>query len=106
MFKKGAAALGRGEYAAAIDTFEALADQGFVHPDASYDRGIAYVMRFRARGDKAGDLGRAAAAFEETLRMCQAGLRPPFLGDATPERSRCVARSGQQEALSHEFCRD
>ena len=69
LFGAGAAALGRGEYAAAIDTFEALADQGFVHPDASYDRGVAYVMRYRAHADRPGDLGRAAAAFEEALLL-------------------------------------
>jgi tetratricopeptide (TPR) repeat protein len=69
LFAKGAAALGRGEYAAAIDTFEALADQGYVHPDASYDRGLAYVMRYRAHAERPGDLGRAAAAFEEALLL-------------------------------------
>ena len=69
LFEKGAAALGRGEYAAAIDTFEALADQGYLHPDASYDRGVAYVVRYRAHADRPGDLGRAAAAFEETLLL-------------------------------------
>ncbi len=69
LFGKGAAELGHGEYAAAIDTFEALADQGFVHPDASYDRGLAYVMRYRAHADRPGDLGRAAAAFEEALLL-------------------------------------
>ena len=69
LFGRGAQALQRGEYAAAIDTFEALADQGFLHPDASYDRGLAYVMRYRAAAARPGDLGRAAAAFEETLRL-------------------------------------
>lgn len=67
LFAKAAKALSRGEYAAAIDTFELLADQGFVHPDASYDRGLAYVMRYRAGAGRPGDLGRAAAAFEEAL---------------------------------------
>ena len=69
LFEKGAAALGRGELGAALDTFEELADQGFLHPDASYDRGLAYVLRYRAHADKPGDLGRAAAAFEETLLL-------------------------------------
>jgi hypothetical protein len=69
LFGQAAAALGRGAYGAAIDTFEALADQGFVHPDASYDRGLAYVMRYRAHADRPGDLGRAAAAFEEALLL-------------------------------------
>ncbi|MFO0757299.1 MAG: hypothetical protein U0359_12460 [Byssovorax sp.] len=69
LFARGAQALGKGEYGAAIDAFEALADQGFVHPDASYDRGLAYVMRVRAHAERPGDLGRAAAAFEETLLL-------------------------------------
>ena len=69
LFAKGSAALSAGEYGAAIDALEALADRGFSHPDASYDRGLAYLMRIRARAERAGDLGRAAAAFEETLRL-------------------------------------
>ena len=69
LFAKGAEALGRGEYGLAIDTFEALADQGFLHPDASFDRGLAYVARYRAQAGKPGDLGRAAAAFEEALLL-------------------------------------
>lgn len=69
LFTRGSGALSRGEYAAAIEAFEALADQGFLHPDASYDRGFAYLMRVRARADRPGDLGRAAAAFEEALLL-------------------------------------
>ena len=69
LFREGAEALVKGEYATAIERFEALSDMGFVHPDASYDRGLAYVARLRAGADRPGDLGRAAAAFEETLRL-------------------------------------
>jgi hypothetical protein len=69
LFLKGANATAAGEYGAAIDALEALADRGFVHPDASYDRGLAYLMRIRAHAERPGDLGRAAAAFEETLRL-------------------------------------
>jgi hypothetical protein len=69
LFQEGSQALAKGEYATAIERFEALSDMGFVHPDASYDRGLAYVARLRAGADRPGDLGRAAAAFEETLRL-------------------------------------
>lgn len=69
LFARGSAALAAGEYGAAIDTLEALADRGFLHPDASYDRGLAYLQRIRAKAERPGDLGRAAAAFEETLRL-------------------------------------
>lgn len=67
--EKAAASLANGEYGAAIDAFEALADRGVLHPDTSYNRGLAYLMRIRARAGKPGDLGRAAAAFEETKRL-------------------------------------
>jgi hypothetical protein len=85
LFQDATAALTKGEYSAAIDLFEALADTGFAHPDASYNRGLAYVMRVRARADRPGDLGRAAAAFEEALLM-----RP---NDADAERSLDLVRA-------------
>jgi hypothetical protein len=69
LFREGTEALAKGEFATAIERFEALSDMGFVHPDVSYDRGLAYVARIRAGADRPGDLGRAAAAFEETLRL-------------------------------------
>ncbi|HEY4118311.1 MAG TPA: hypothetical protein VGM56_10660 [Byssovorax sp.] len=69
LFAKGAAALEAGAYQEGIDDFEALGDRGFVHPDASFDRGLAYVMRVRAKKDRPGDLGRAAAAFEEATLL-------------------------------------
>jgi tetratricopeptide (TPR) repeat protein len=71
--------LEKGNYDDAIDRLEALADQGFAHPDASYDRAAAYVARARSPNARPGDLGRAAAALEETLR-----LRP---GDADAEHA-------------------
>jgi hypothetical protein len=85
LFREGNEALAKGEYATAIDRFEALADMGFVHPDASYDRGLAYVARVRAGADRPGDLGRAAAAFEETLL-----LRP---GDSDADHALDIVRA-------------
>jgi hypothetical protein len=69
LFEKSSKALSRGEFSAAIDDLEALSDRGFVHPDASYNRGLAYLQRVRADAERPGDLGRAAAAFEETLAL-------------------------------------
>ena len=60
-------ALKRGAYTEAIDTLELMADRGFVHPDASFDRAVAYVERARSSAAVPGDLGRAAAALCETL---------------------------------------
>ncbi|MBW2529754.1 MAG: hypothetical protein JRI23_36595 [Deltaproteobacteria bacterium] len=78
-FREGTNALGEGKFDEAINHFEAYADRGAVHPDASYNRGLAYVTRIRAGAERPGDLGRAAAAFEETLL-----LRPD---DAEAERA-------------------
>jgi tetratricopeptide (TPR) repeat protein len=84
-FRAAAAALERGAYGEAIDRFEALADRGFQHPDASFDRALAYVGRARSLQAAPGDLGRAAAALEETLL-----LRPD---DADAERALETVRS-------------
>lgn len=73
-FARASAALEAGDFAEAIVELEALADRGHVHPELSFDRGLAYWMRARSSAALSGDLGRAAAGFEET-----ALLRP---GDA------------------------
>jgi hypothetical protein len=62
-------ALKRGAYTEAIDTLELLADRGFVHPDASFNRAVAYVERARSSAAQPGDLGRAAAALSEVLEL-------------------------------------
>jgi hypothetical protein len=72
------AALKKGADNQAIDRLELLADQGFVHPDASLARAAAYIARAEGKNPRSGDLGRAAAALSETLL-----LRP---GDAQAER--------------------
>lgn len=68
-FRAGVTALERGAYGEAIDRFEALADRGFQHPDASFNLALAYAGRARSLQAKPGDLGRAAAALEETLLL-------------------------------------
>ncbi|MCC6217654.1 MAG: hypothetical protein IT376_22540 [Polyangiaceae bacterium] len=63
------AAIERGALDDAIDRLELLADRGLVHPDASYDRGVAYARRAASPAARAGDAGRACAGFAETLRL-------------------------------------
>jgi hypothetical protein len=69
LFESGTQALVQGSTDDAIDRFELLADRGFVHPDASFNRGVAYIARARSNTSKHGDLGRAAAALAETLEL-------------------------------------
>jgi tetratricopeptide (TPR) repeat protein len=68
-FQLGTDALVLGRFEEAIDRLEAHADRAPAHPDASYNRGLAYLARVRAGAERTGDLGRAAAAFEEALLM-------------------------------------
>lgn len=68
-FERASKALEAEAYDAAILEFESLADRGFAHPDVSFDRGLAYARRSRTRDEQPGDLGRAAAGFEEALRL-------------------------------------
>jgi hypothetical protein len=94
-------ALKRGAYTEAIDTLELLADRGFVHPDASFDRAVAYVERARSSAAAPGDLGRAAAALCEVLI-----LRPDddaaeaALSRIRAEISRRHAREGTAPVLA------
>jgi hypothetical protein len=68
-FETGADALADGRYEDAIAQLEAHADRMPAHPDVSFNRGLAYLTRVRNGAEHAGDLGRAAAAFEEALAM-------------------------------------
>src|SRR5690606_38486401 len=69
LFKSAAAALASGSFETAIDQLEMLADRGFVHPDVSFNRGVAYARRAESGQAQPGDLGRAAAGFQECLRL-------------------------------------
>lgn len=67
--REGHQALAQGAIREALERYEGFADQGGLHPDVSYSRGVAYLTRSREGGEKPGDLGRAAAAFEEALLL-------------------------------------
>lgn len=69
VFRQGVAALHQGAYEDAVHQFELLADRDVSHPDISFDRATAYVGRGLSSQKRAGDLGRAAAALEETLLL-------------------------------------
>jgi hypothetical protein len=78
-FTDAVAAIERGAYDEAIDRLELLADQGFSHPDASFDRAVAYLARAQSPRRRTGDFGRTVGALAETQL-----LRP---GDAEAEQA-------------------
>jgi hypothetical protein len=63
------AALVRGAFSEAIDQLELWSDQGAVHADLSFDRGVSYLARAESSAARRADLGQAAAAFEEAARL-------------------------------------
>lgn len=67
LFQQGVEALSQDNFDRSIEVFETLSDRGFDHPDAAYNRGLAYLGRVRTKQERAGDLGRAAAAFEDAM---------------------------------------
>lgn len=69
LFTQGVKALQDGDHDKAIAAFETLADRGERSPAATYDRGLAYLARVRGKAERPGDLGRAAAAFDETAML-------------------------------------
>ncbi len=85
LFGASVRALEQGAHTEAIDQLELLADRGFVHPDASFNRGLAYLGRARGATARPGDYGRAIAGFSEAL-----ALRP---NDASTADALATARS-------------
>lgn len=63
------AAIERGAFSDAVDQLEAWSDHGIVHPDLSFDRGVAYLGRAESPAARRADLGQAAAAFEEAAQL-------------------------------------
>jgi hypothetical protein len=94
-FAAAASAIQKGAYGEAVDRLELLADRGFVHPDASFDRAVAYLGRARSPQRETGDLGRAAQALSETLALRPSDAEAEALLDAVRgEIGKKRARSG------------
>lgn len=64
-FDAAAAAVEKGAFSDALLRFERLSDRGFVHPDASFDRALAYLQRAESAQSQPGDLGQAVAGLRE-----------------------------------------
>jgi hypothetical protein len=64
-FLHAAALVRQGAFSDALLQLERLSDQGFVHPDASFNRALAYLQRADSAQAKPGDMGQAVAALRE-----------------------------------------
>ena len=94
-FEQAARAIDQGAFGEAVDRLELLADRGFVHPDASFNRAVAYLGRARSPQRQAGDLGRAAQGLSETLALRSSDTQAQALLDAVrAEIGKKRARSG------------
>lgn len=65
LFDEASAAVEKGAFSDALLRFERLSDRGFVHPDASFDRALAYLQRAESAQSQPGDLGQAVAGLRE-----------------------------------------
>ncbi len=91
----------------AIAKLEALADRGVVDAVVSYNRGLAYAARVRSGAEQAGDLGRAAHAFEEARELTRDRAlskdATKALAVVRAEIARRRARSGDPVEIEHGF---
>ncbi len=67
--QKVADQVAEGAFTVAIDQLELWSDQGRVHRDLSFDRGVAYLARAESTAAKPTDYGQAAAAFQEAAHL-------------------------------------
>ena len=68
-FDEAMRAIDAKEATRAIDELELLADRGALHPDISFNRGLAYLRRADSSLQKPGDLGQATAGFAESIAL-------------------------------------
>jgi hypothetical protein len=102
LFREATAALERGAPNEAIERLELLADRGVVHPDASFNRGLAYIARAESPRQKPGDLGRAAAALAETIALRpEDGEAARLLEQVREEIARRRTRQGSEAIAMH-----
>jgi hypothetical protein len=69
VMQKVNAACERGAFSEALDQLELLSDQGIVHPDLSFNRGLVYLRRAESPNKQGADLAQAAAAFQEAEEL-------------------------------------
>jgi hypothetical protein len=65
-FERGRKALADGRFNEAIAELERLSDLGQRDANASFNRGLAYLARAESGSPREGDLGQAAAGFQES----------------------------------------
>ncbi len=100
LFSKATNELGRGAFSQAIIDFEQLSDRGFIHPDASYNRALAYLQRAESAKSKPGDLGQAAAGLREAALLRRGDPdAEALLSNVRQEVSRLRARQGQDPVV-------
>ncbi len=102
VLQRGAAACARGAIQECIDTYESFADEGGVSADVSFNRGLAYLARYRSSHAEPGDLGRAAAGFDECLWLRDGRDREAreALTLVRAEVARRLARAGSRDDVS------
>ncbi len=94
-----AQALEDGRPSEAIARLEQLADLGHLHPDLSYNRGLAYFLRAEGSTPELGDFGQAAAGFAEAV---QARPKDEVAARALEEVQMSAARkrAGQENTVT------
>lgn len=91
-FVESAAALNEGRATNAIDILERISDEGIVHPDAAFNRGLAYLARARSDASRPGDLGQAVAAFEEVALLTAIEADRSLANDLAAEARKDITR--------------
>jgi len=96
-FDAATSSLNAGAPTQAIQRLELLADRGFLHPDASFNRAVAYLRRAESPMARPGDRGKAVAALSETLTLRPSDEAAERLLDAVQEQ--IAKRHGDRETL-------
>lgn len=85
----------RGAFNQAIAQLERLSDRGVIHPDASYNRALAYLQRYESPQRDDGDIGQVVAGLREAIVLRgQDDEADALLARVRQEISRSRSREG------------
>lgn len=98
-FREATTLLEKGSFSDALLRMERISDEGFAHPDASFNRALAYLQRADSAQVVPGDLGQAVAGLREAVLLAEDEQAEQLVNTIRQAISRQRARKGRDPVV-------